>query len=197
MIDPSIFTSDIHVTILARSSYSPIFVSSTLAYLLEELRNGEVEEREVVKVLRYFVFPPWVRNKITLSRHWHELKQRIVPYEARKEHQAHAMTKLEDRFPRLPQTVLRILAEEYSFMVKGSSLLLKSKQPLNYMRAILLAMLDASNKLKDRKEEIFNQIRGPRWIVAVLLEAGAIKIEDPILASVLASGGFILVFFDP
>lgn len=198
MFDPSVFTSDEHLRKLFWWSSLSICIPKTFNDLLLKLEKQEITEREVNNVLKHFIFPS-ARRWVKLSKYWREIKPRIKPYEAKAEYKEYIFKGIQEQLPKLPETISHILIEEYSFMREHSSLLLKGNQTIRYFTKFLPLTIDATNALKDKKEKIFSRIRGPRWVVALLLEANAVRsaTSDPLWSNIFAGAGFVLVFFDP
>jgi hypothetical protein len=189
MIDPSVLTSAIHIQKLFDIKQK-LFVPATL--------TRAIEDEKIEEVLRYFVWPYFRLPKF--SPEYFELTEKIRPssYKHREENVKEIIPLIERA--NLPEHVRLILLEEYSFLKEHSALLLRFRRTVQHFRIAGVATLDAANKLKDKKEKIFEQIRGPRWIVAVLLGLGGVDeclTGDPLLGTILAVSGFILTVFDP
>jgi hypothetical protein len=189
MIDPSVLTSAVHIQKLFDIKQK-LFVPATL--------TKAIEDEKIEEVLRYFVWPYFPLPKF--SPEYFELAEKIRPssYKHREENVKEIIPLIERA--NLPEYIRLILLEEYSFLKEHSALLLRFRRTVQHFRIAGVATLDAANKLKDKKEEIFEQIRGPRWIVAVLLGLGGVGeyvSGDPLLGTILAVSGFILTVFDP
>jgi hypothetical protein len=184
IIDPSVITSDIHVRKLL-SVKKKLFIPATL---FEVIRERE----KVYNILRYFVWSP---RQVKLPAESLKLIERAEIYKHKEEN-------IQDVFPKLdrlniPFYVKKILLEEYSFLKENSTLLLRFQKTLQYFRNMGILTLNLMNKLKDEKEQVFNQIRGPRWVATILLECSAFFEQDPFLRIIREISGFIFVIFDP
>jgi hypothetical protein len=186
IIDPSVVTSDIHVrNLLELSDEKKLFVPATLYEVIEEEKKAE-------DILRYFVWYPW---KAKLSAESLKLIKRAEIYKYKEENIRDISPEL-DRL-NVPFYVRQILLEEYSFLKENSTLLLRFQKTLQYFRNMGILTLNLMNKLRDEKEQVFNQIRGPRWVAAILLECSAFFEQDPFLRIIREISGFIFVIFDP
>jgi len=187
MIDPSVLTSGAHTQKLF-DIQQKLFIPATLA--------RAIEDKKIVEVLRYFVWPYFQLPEF--SPEYFRLKEKIVIYKYRKENVEEIISSLER--VDLPEYVKGILLEEYSFLKEHSALLLRFRRTVQHFRNLGVSTLDTANKLKDKKEQVFEQIRGPRWVVAILLDSGALinyLSGDPLWGTILGVSGFILTVFDP
>lgn len=171
MVDPSIFTSDKHLTFLIKYHSTETFLSRIyIPYTFVRLVKEE-GDNETLETLRYFVFP-MQKYRVKLSKDWQKLKHEILKmpfYEAKTEYEQEILPILEEQFESYPPFVKDILIEEYSFMREHSSLLLKGKQAIRYFQKILPVTIDATNRLVDKKQKLFHETRGLRWTIAFLL----------------------------
>jgi hypothetical protein len=184
IIDPSVITSDIHVLKLL-SIEKKLFIPATLFEVIKE-------REKAYDILRYFVWSPW---QVKLSAESLKLIERAETYKYKEEN-------IQDVYPKLdrltiPPYVKQILLEEYSFLKENSALLLRFQKTLQYFRNIGISTLNLMNKLKDEKERVFYQIRGPRWIVTILLDFSALFVQDPLLKTIFTVSDIILATFDP
>jgi len=187
MVDPSVLLSADLLKRLKEARYE-LYLSRTLYKILKE-RN----EEEISNILRYFYWP-WQRRLIKIR---FELMYQFIevtkpkPYEAilecRKEIEPY-MEKVD-----LPHEVREILIEEFLFLREKSSLLLRFGRTLNYFKRAGISIINLANTLKDKKEKIFERIKGLKWLVVVLLVATDLPSQDPIFTSLMRGAQFALV----
>lgn len=197
MLDPSIFTSDKHLKELLDSKGHDftLFIPDTLMRLLK----AENDVREVLDVIRYFVHPLQI-NRIKISENWRYIIKVVKPYEAKKQYVNEISSIIEKELPMLSQRAIQILIEEYSFMREHSSLLLKGKQSIQYLKRLTSYTIDATNRFIEKKQIAFDSYKGVRWVIAVIIEIGAlgnITTGNVFWAALLGTSGVVLLFFDP
>jgi hypothetical protein len=186
IIDPSVVTSSSHIRKL-HNAEQRLFIPAALV--------KTIKEQKVDEILRYFVWWDW---QAKLSPEFFELMEKAETYKYKEEN-------VRDIFPELekidlPDYVKQILLDEYSFLKENSALLLRFRRTIQHFRNSGISTLDVMNKIKDEKERVFERIRGPRWIIAILLDSGALVEylkQDPLWGTILAVSGIVLTVFDP
>lgn len=188
ILDASVFSSFPHCQTLLEAG-EEFFVSAQLYTLFYK----KYDKRKVFDTLRHFVWRP---QEYLPSEKLH-LQPCLIPYEFKKEY-------IQEIYPYyqkslLPLEVKRIILDEYSFLREHSSILMFTKRFSRHLYRWGIILLDATNKVYDRKRFLFGKIRGPRWILGVLLSSTGIKTlsEDPVMGAIFAGGGTALILFDP
>lgn len=180
ILDASVLSSFRHCEVLLQA-HEKFFVSATLYAMLYE----EYDRRKVFDTLRYFVWRPL------------EYLPYLEPYAFKKEY-------IEEIYPYyekslLPSGVKHIILDEYYFLKEHSSILMSTKRFARHLHRWGIVLVDATNKIYDRKHRLFKKIRGPRWLGGILLSAaGVARLSTmPVLGLILGAGGIILILFDP
>jgi hypothetical protein len=128
---------------------------------------------------------------------WSELRPYLEPYSFKREYVEDIWDYYEAS--RLPSEVKRIILDEYSFLKQQSAILLYTTRTARYLHRWGITLLDATNKVYDKKRSLFERIRGARWIIGTLLASAGTKQAsgDPLLDTIAAIGGVVLVLWDP
>jgi len=89
--------------------------------------------------------------------------------------------------------------DEYSFLREHSSMLMPTTRFARRLHQWGIVLLDGTNKFYDRKHSLFERIRGPRWIVGVLLSGSGVAALSsyPIVGTAVGAAGVILILVDP
>ena len=92
-----------------------------------------------------------------------------------------------------------MILDEYSFLKEHSSILMSTKRFARYLHRWAIVLIDASNKIYDKKHRLFERIRGPRWFGGILLSAaGVARLSTiPAIDLIFGAGGIALILFDP
>jgi len=85
-----------------------------------------------------------------------DLQSRLKPYIYKKEY-------VEEIFPQYMKSLLtpeakRIILDEFSFLKEHSSILMSTKKLASHLHRWGVVLIDASNKVFDRKESLFERI---------------------------------------
>jgi hypothetical protein len=199
MVDPSVLLSTELLSKLRKAEYT-LFLSEELYKILEER-----DKKKILYIMRHFCWAQYrIETKIDFESVFRfiEEKAKIEHYHAKTEFEEEIESRLEKIH--LPAEVQRILVDEYSFLRERSSLLLRYRRTVNYFRRAGLPIIDMTNLLKDKKEEIFHKIRGLRWLVALVLLLPSEELPqvlgpnfiDPMFYLLLKGTTFILVVMD-
>jgi len=192
MVDPSILTSDKHVEAIIEYS-DRVLVPATLSELISQSmdrRNSNIDE--LFETVRFFTWP-WTRPD--LARKISLLRERMTPYRAKEEYVREILPAVEKT--RLPGRVKGILKEEYSFMRESSALLMRFRKTAEQLRKWGVPTLDTGKKFIEIKQDVLGKLKGPRWIIGLLMEGAAIFPEDPSWRPILGFSGMILLILDP
>lgn len=188
ILDVSVFTSWSHCDVLLQA-HTKFSVSATLYTVLYE----EYDRRRVFDTLGYFVWRPL--SYLPLEKL--DLRPYLEPYRFKGEY-------IEEIYPHykkslLPMEVKQIILDEYSFLREHSSTLMYTRRFARHLHKWGVVLLDATNKVYDRKKSFFKEIRGVRWTLGMLLAStGIAKIsQEPTMGTILAASGTVLVLFDP
>lgn len=188
MLDASVLSSFRHCEVLLQA-HEKFFVSATLYAMLYE----KYGKRKVSDTLRYFVG----RSLEYLPSEKLELRPYLEPYAFKKEYVEEIYPYYEKSL--LPSEVKHMILDEYSFLMEHSSILMSTKRFARHLHRWGIVLVDATNKIYDRKHRLFKKIRGPRWLGGILLSAAGISklFTTPVLGFILATGGMTLILFDP
>lgn len=188
ILDASVFTSFSHCETLLRAGEN-FFVSSTLYQMLYE----EYDLQMLHNTLRHFAWrPPKYLPAAKLY-----LQIYMEPYSFKREHVEELYPYLEEIL--LPPEVNQIILDEYSFLKEHSSILMSTKRFAKHLHRCGIVLIDAVNKSYDQKHRFFAKIRGPRWLLGVLLQVAGLATlsQNPLIGSILAGGGTALIVTDP
>jgi len=188
MLDPSVFTSYKHLKALWEYP-GRLYVPQTFLKIL-------IEEEDIRKFLLNFLRYPWfycLRRYEHIPRDFIESlrREKLIEY-APEERYIKEILPFKEKI-KVSEDVWKILLEEYSFLRENSCLLLRFRNTIRYFRKMSIPILDALNNFADIKEKFFHKIRGPRWLVTIIIEASALMTSNVILGAL----GIILVIFDP
>jgi hypothetical protein len=197
MVDASVFLSADHLQKLIEAKYE-LYISHRLYEILKTS-----DEKHISFILEFFYWP-WQKRLIKLDiktiyrfLNFANLKTYTAPPEDREEMMRYLKPNVIK--VKLPLEIQEILADELSFLRRKSSLLLRFRRTLDYFKRAGIIMIDLANTAKDKKEEIFNKIRGPRWLIA-LSPAGLSMTNlgslDPIFPLLISGALFVLVVMD-
>lgn len=179
ILDPSLLSSPSHLSKLY-DFHGRLFVPRTI----KQLSQHQVED-----ILPYFGY---FGLRFEAEKFYKLVEQKEVEaFEAIPEY-VKELTGLDKL--RLPSTVSEILAEEYSFIRSHSYILARLRKTFHWFKRCGVAVLDTSNKdIKDKKEELFESIRGVRWIIGVAIAVGGLFTANPILGGL----GIVIAVTDP
>jgi hypothetical protein len=175
MVDASVFLSADHLQKLIEAKYE-LYISHRLYEILKTSN-----EKHISFILGFFYWP-WQKKLIKLDiktiyrfLNFANLKTYTAPPEDREE----IMRSLKSNVikVKLPLEIQEILVDELSFLRRKSSLLLTFRRTLNYFKRAGIKIIDFTNTLKDKKEEIFKEIRGLRYFIAISLTSVAIILQ--------------------
>lgn len=158
-------------------------VSATLYNLLYE----EYDMRKVFDTLCHFA-----QHRLKYLPHEKfDVQPLLEPYKFKKEY-------VEEIYPyyeksSLPLEVKEIILDEYSFLKEHSSVLMATKRFAGHLYKWGIIILDASNQFYIWKHSKFEKIRGPKWILGVLLAITGMATEG----DKLTGGGVIVALLDP
>lgn len=188
ILDASVFSSRSHCETLINAR-EEFFLSDTLYRLLYR----QYDREKVFNTLKQFMFRPWGY----LPDEKFEMQPYLTPYKSK-------MGYVEEVYPYyekslLPQEVKDIILDEYSFLKEHSSVLMSTRRLAQHLHRWGIILLDASNKSYDWKHSHLAKVRGPKWIVGILLvSAGAVSLPAvPVIGAIIAGGGVTLALFDP
>jgi len=195
ILDPSILFSERHTSSLLHWDRG-LYLAPTLTRVLD---SGD--QRLVSDVLSAFArFPSeglvshGPLPKILKSTSFVELRRKCGVYQP----SAEALDFARNFVPSLPDAGLspetkNIVLEEVAFMRQHSSLIMRTKATIRTMKRYGALVLDASNRIFNDKHELLARIRGPRWMLAVLVGMQAIVTDN----SILKYGSFLVMLIDP
>ncbi len=191
MVDASIFTSELHSITLTRWGEIPS-ISRTLAKVLE---SNKLQFQ--MRVLSQFT---WRRTEPSTAAR--RLARICEVYEPKPWALEFAKEYLQFRHEsNLLREVREILLEELAFLRENSSLLMKGRGTIRLLRQGGAAVVEASNRLRDRKIEVLDRIRGPRWMLGIfvsLTSAGVgVATANPLLSAIGGVGGIAVAVIDP
>jgi len=188
ILDASVFCSYSHCELLLQTR-TKFFISASLYNLLYE----EYDKARVFNTLGQFV---WRRLSYLPSEKL-ELRPYLEPYEFKRQYVNEIYRHYETS--KLPLEVKQIILDQYSFLKEHSSMLLYTRRTAKHLHGWGITLLDATNKCYDRKRSFFWSIRGVRWILGTLLASGGIAqlSGNPLVDTIAAVGGIVLVLFDP
>ena len=83
--------------------------------------------------------------------------------------------------------------------MENSSVLMFSKRFPRYLYRWRVMLWDATNRVHDTKRQLFQRIRGPRWLFGAMLAVGGASgiSQIPAVNIALSVGGVTMVLFDP
>ena len=187
MLDPSVFTSYKHLKALQKYPEKLYVPQTFLKILIKE---------DIREFLAIFLRYPWVyslKRYEYIPRDFIEslYGEKLIEY-VPKESYVKEILPFKEKI-KVSEDVWKVLLEEYSFLRENSCLLLRFRNTIRYFRQMGISTLDALNNLIDVKEKFFHKIRGPRWIVTIVIETSALMSSNIILGAL----GIILMTFDP
>lgn len=188
IVDASVFASAWHIRTL-RNFTGDLFVSEVMYNLLYKEKDYD----GFVQTLRYFSsrWPDYPLEELS------NFRKRLRPYERKTEY----VSEIEDylRWVYVPDPVKLTILDEYSFLREHSSLLFRTKRIAYYLKKCSIPFLDASNKFVDDKEKVFHSIRGPRWLLGILIEITSMTqySQNPSLSFAGVIGGMVFAGIDP
>jgi hypothetical protein len=195
MVDASIFTSQTHASRLSESEET-LYISPTLAKVL---RSGKREFQ--LTVLSQFNWA-WRIRRPQLSIAAKSLAKVCRVYEPSPGAMAFSNQYLQfKRGPKLLPEVTQILFEEMAFLRENSALLMKGRAIIQFLKQGGAAIVEASNRFVDQKNDVLRRIRGVSWGLAVIVSltsgAAGIVTGDPLLEAIGGFGGVAVAVLDP
>ena len=185
MVDGSIFSSEDHLEKIVASG-DRFNVSSTLFQLLFE--DSAYERREIFSSFGWADLPPTLPET---------LRETLIPYAHKIEYVSLLLDKVSET--NLNPQLTSILLDEYSFLKENSSLLLRTRRTLRYLRDLGVTILDLSNRAYNVKHKALQKLEGPRWLLAMAVAGSGISqiTSNPTLAGVSLLGGVFITVMDP
>jgi hypothetical protein len=178
MVDPSVFSSILHTSIL-NELMQPLFISGTLAKLLFDKPDHALE------ILRGF---GWRDFPILPSK---SMRERFKLYDYNEKYVADWMQQ-SYKISKVPE-VRTIVLDELSFLLEHSSLLMRTTRTLRHFRKLGIGILDFTGSAYHAKHHALEPLKGARWYLALSVAAAGVVVNSPIVAL----GGVIIVAFDP
>lgn len=190
MLDPTIFTSDNHLQVLMKYP-EKLYVPQTFLEIL-------LKKEKINNFMFNFIRRPWKYNPV--SKIWVDLYQegKLIGYTTKKVYMEELLPHKEKI--KVSEEVWQVLLEEYSFLRENSCLLLRIRSTMQHFKQMGISILDATNNFRAEKEKVFHKIKGPMWIVAILIETAKLMSSiqsNQSAVKILEALRLIMIFFDP
>ena len=192
MIDASVFTSEKHCQALLGTK-EQFQVSRTLYDLMLGEKRFESVSDPLLYTLDRF---SWKRLEY-IPTEIMNLRTRIEPYKYKEKYVKEIYPSYEKSI--LPWEVKDIILDEFSFLKEHSSILMSTKKFVRQLHRWGIVLIDASNKVFDQKKDLFERIRGVRWLMGLATSATSATqlAEGHVIGSAISVGATFIILMDP